>query len=100
MFGNCESVPIRLSVNPSLKYSLLGSAVAFTNGRTAIELTLLPSDLPRTRYTPAAAIATTAAATPVIKYFRDAALGVTPVTAAVAADGRLADPLTTAGTLA
>ena len=44
--GSCESVPIKLSVKPSLKYSLFGSAVALTNGRTAIELILLPVALP------------------------------------------------------
>jgi hypothetical protein len=45
--GNCEMALIRLSVSPSLKYSLPGSPVAFTNGNTATESILLVCDLPR-----------------------------------------------------
>ena len=36
--GSCERVPIRLSVSPSLRYSLLGSEVAFTKGSTASDV--------------------------------------------------------------
>src|ERR1700678_630548 len=49
--GSWESVPIKLSVKPSLRYSLLGSAVALTKGRTAIELICCVCDFPRTKYT-------------------------------------------------
>src|SRR6201987_1666175 len=52
--GNCESGPIMLSGSPPLKCALPGWAVAFTNGRPAIEVTLPASDLARKRYTPAA----------------------------------------------
>src|SRR5436305_12978189 len=70
--GNCESVPISLSVDPSLRYSLFGSAVAFTNGSTAIDVTFCASDFPRAKYVPAAAtIITTTATTPAIMYLCD-----------------------------
>lgn len=42
-----DKVPIELSVKPSLRYSLFASAVAFTKGSTAIELTLCVAPLPR-----------------------------------------------------
>ena len=47
--GSRERELIRLSVRPSLRYSLLASAVEFTNGSTAIEsiLPALAPDLPR-----------------------------------------------------
>ena len=35
--GTCDSVLIRLSVRPSLRYSLFASVVAFTKGSTASE---------------------------------------------------------------
>src|SRR5580704_5111197 len=61
--GSCDSVPIRLSVKPSLRYSLFGSPVALTKGRTAMELTVRFSDAWRTKYTPTAA-ATASSTTP------------------------------------
>src|SRR5215469_1626863 len=33
--GNCDRLLMRLSVVPSLRYSLFGSALPFTNGNTA-----------------------------------------------------------------
>src|ERR1700732_5310188 len=60
--GNCDSVLMRLSVRPSLRYSLLGSDVAFTKGSTATESIFLVSDRPCSRYTAAAAAATIASA--------------------------------------
>src|SRR5271165_4155454 len=61
MPGRRESALIRLSVNPSLRYSLFASAVAFTKGRTAIEDTWLAPDFGRIQYAPAAITTTTAA---------------------------------------
>src|ERR1700691_6399551 len=59
--GNCESVLIRLSVRPSLKYSLPESAVALTKGSTAMDVIFWESDLPRhQKNAAAAAIARTA----------------------------------------
>src|ERR1700688_2178126 len=55
--GSCESVLMRLSVKPSLRYSLFGSAVALTKGNTAMELTLWVSDFPRRKYIADAATA-------------------------------------------
>src|SRR6266436_5803735 len=43
--GNCERLLIRLSVIPSLRYSVLGSLLAFEKGKTAIE-SIRPCDEP------------------------------------------------------
>src|SRR5437899_2683892 len=72
MFGSCDSVPIRLSVRPSLKYSLFESLVALTKGNTAMESTLPGADFPRKKYQPQAIAMTTTAATPAHKYLRKA----------------------------
>src|ERR1700719_3136234 len=48
--GSCDRALIRLSVSPSLKYSLAGSPVAFTKGNTATESILLACGLPRRKY--------------------------------------------------
>src|SRR5262249_30200421 len=72
MSGKCERVPIRLSVKPSLRYSLLGSEVAFTNGSTAMDEIFPPSDLLRARYIQATAKrTTTSAAKPAMTYLRE-----------------------------
>src|SRR5882672_5995645 len=68
--GNCESELIRLSVRPSLRYSLPGSAVALTKGSTAIEEIFLLPDAPRRKYAVAVAATNNTAATPAIKYLR------------------------------
>src|SRR5438445_6458449 len=88
-FGSCESVPIKLSVNPSLRYSLFGSAVAFTKGSTASDVTFGASDLPRSKYAPAApATLSTTTAMPAIAYLLElletAAAGIEPELAAAA----------------
>src|SRR6266498_579186 len=70
--GNRERVPIRLSVRPSLRYSLLESLVALTKGNTAMESTLPAVDLPRRKYQPPAIAMTTTAATPAQRYLRKA----------------------------
>ena len=63
------SALIRLSVRPSLRYSLFASDVAFTNGNTAIELTFpAPADLCRINRTAAPAIRR-AATIPATRYF-------------------------------
>jgi hypothetical protein len=36
-FGNCDKLLMRLSVMPSLRYSMLGSPLPFTKGSTANE---------------------------------------------------------------
>src|ERR1700694_1742509 len=72
--GSWERVLIKLSVRPSLRYSLPGSAVAFMKGRTAMELILAASDRPRRKYTGAAAIIRNAA-TPATRYLRERVVG-------------------------
>src|SRR5271169_2144172 len=57
MFGSCERVPIRLSVKPSLRYSLLGSDVALTKGSTAMDVICGAAALVRQYQIPAAATA-------------------------------------------
>jgi hypothetical protein len=42
-WGNCDNLLMRLSVIPSLKYSMFGSALAFTKGKKAIESIVPPS---------------------------------------------------------
>src|SRR5690348_15928569 len=69
MWGNCDKVLIRSSVNPSLRNSLLLSEVALTNGSTAIESMFFPG-APRHRYAPTAAAITRIAATAPIQYLR------------------------------
>src|SRR5450631_1598734 len=72
--GTCDRVPIRLSVRPSLRYSLFASAVAFTKGKTAMDsiFLVLAADLEYSKY---AAVATAAtirtAATLNVKNLRD-----------------------------
>src|ERR1700722_6309586 len=70
--GICESVLIRLSVRPSLRYSLPASAVAFTKGSTAMELIFLLSSLRPRRKEAArkAGASTMTAIAPEIKYLR------------------------------
>src|SRR5947207_12770688 len=75
MFGSCESVPIRLSVRPSLKYSLLESLVALTKGNTAMESTL-PAVVPRKKYQPQAIAITTTAASAGQRYLRRALVAI------------------------
>src|SRR5260370_36880696 len=50
--GSCERLLMRLSVNPSLKYSLFGSAVTLAKGRTASESMLEPEPGTSQRYAP------------------------------------------------
>src|SRR5579864_7068823 len=69
--GNCESVLIRLSVRPSPRYSLLGSAVALTKGKTAIELIFCACGRPRNKNIEPAITSKIAAMVPEIKYIRD-----------------------------
>src|SRR5437879_6468510 len=71
MLGSCEREPIKPSVRPSPKYSLLGSEVALTKGSTAMEVICCVSDLPRTKYTPATAATTKTATMPATQYFRE-----------------------------
>src|SRR5712692_2171323 len=69
--GSCESVLIKLSVRPSLRYSLPGSVVALTKGRTAIELIFSVSGRPRNKYAPAASATNATATIPPTRYTRD-----------------------------
>src|ERR1700739_1319104 len=62
-FGSCESVLIRLSVRPSLRYSLPESAVALTKGSTAMDVIFSEADLERSQKKLAAAAMTRIAAT-------------------------------------
>src|ERR1700674_1009426 len=94
--GASDKVPIRLSVRPSLRYSLLASAVAFTKGKTAIESIFLvrAADFEYSQYavvTTAATIST--AATLNIKGLRDR----TGVGADVALETRTPESTVTAG---
>src|SRR5579863_4372559 len=85
--GSCESVPIRLSVKPSLRYSLFGSPVALTNGNTAMELTVRLSDAWRTKYTPtAAATASSTTPAPMATFLREKPSATTAVAEAAAAE--------------
>src|SRR4030095_17130 len=68
---NCERVPIRLSVRPSLRYSLLGSEVAFTNGSTAMDEIFPRSPRLRATKIPAATATRPSAAPPATRYFRE-----------------------------
>src|SRR5208282_1096236 len=78
--GSCERALMRLSVKPSLRYSLLGSVVALTKGRTAMEVTFWVSDFPRVMYTVrAAAASSTMAAIAPISFLSELAGGGTVI---------------------
>src|SRR5271165_352536 len=75
--GSWERVPIRLSVKPSLRYSLLASAVALTKGSTAIESTLPVWAFARRKYAPAATATSTMATAPAARNLRILRAGAT-----------------------
>ena len=60
-FGNCERSLIKLSVIPSLRYSVLGSLLEFTNGITAMDEISLLLACPRIQKKIVPAITKTAA---------------------------------------
>src|SRR5215831_19455417 len=77
MSGKRESELIRLSVRPSLRYSLFASEVAFTKGNTAIEPILLAALARCQKYVPATAATIRTPTIEATRYFLEIGAAVT-----------------------